>query len=159
MRPHRQQPTRLPCPWDSPGKNTGVGCHFLLQCMKVESESRKSLCHVWLLATPWTAAHQAPLPMGFFRQEYWSGVPLPSPQILDWVVPKSLNSFWAVAFQAKGRQWHSLCLSNQVQNQEGKTWYFHFLSLYSFLTWYTDCPITNTMKRRKSDMVSLTYII
>ena len=39
MRPHRQQPTRLPHPWDSPGKNTGVGCHFLLQCMKVKSES------------------------------------------------------------------------------------------------------------------------
>ena len=33
------QPIRLPCPWDSPGKNTGVGCHFLLQCMKVKSES------------------------------------------------------------------------------------------------------------------------
>ena len=33
------QPTRFPCPWDSPGKNTGVGCHFLLQCMKVKSES------------------------------------------------------------------------------------------------------------------------
>ena len=39
MRPHRQQPTRLPCPWDSLGKNTEVGCHFLLQCMKVKSES------------------------------------------------------------------------------------------------------------------------
>ena len=39
VRPHRQQPTRLPHPWDSPGKNTGVGCHFLLQCMKVKSES------------------------------------------------------------------------------------------------------------------------
>ena len=38
VRPHRRQPTRLPCPWDSPGKNAGVGCHFLLQCMKVESE-------------------------------------------------------------------------------------------------------------------------
>ena len=37
---HRWQPTRLPCPWDSPGKNTGVGCHFLLQCMKVESERK-----------------------------------------------------------------------------------------------------------------------
>ena len=37
--PHRQQPTRLPRPWDSPGKNTGVGCHFLLQCMKMKSES------------------------------------------------------------------------------------------------------------------------
>ena len=39
MRPHRRQPTRLLCPWDSPGQNTGVGCHFLLQCMKVKSES------------------------------------------------------------------------------------------------------------------------
>ena len=39
VRPHRQQPTRLPRPWGSPGKNTGVGCHFLLQCMKGKSES------------------------------------------------------------------------------------------------------------------------
>ena len=39
VRPHRRQPTRLYRPWDSPGKNTGVGCHFLLQCMKVKSES------------------------------------------------------------------------------------------------------------------------
>ena len=39
VQPLRQQPTRLPHPWDSPGKNTGVGCHFLLQCMKVKSES------------------------------------------------------------------------------------------------------------------------
>ena len=42
VRPHRQQPTRLPCPWDSPGKNTGVGSHFLLQCMKVKSEVGQS---------------------------------------------------------------------------------------------------------------------
>ena len=39
VRSHRRQPTRLPRPWDSPGKNTGVGCHFLLQCVKVKSES------------------------------------------------------------------------------------------------------------------------
>ena len=39
MRLHRWQPTRLPRPWDSPGKNTGVGCHFLLQCKQVKSES------------------------------------------------------------------------------------------------------------------------
>ena len=38
VRPQRRQPTRLPRPWDSPGKNTGVDCHFLLQCMKVKSE-------------------------------------------------------------------------------------------------------------------------
>ena len=76
-RPHRRQPTRLPYPWDSPDKNTGVGCHFLLQCMKVKV---KSLSRVWLLAIPWTAAYQAPPSMGFARQEYWSGVPLPSPR-------------------------------------------------------------------------------
>jgi len=39
VRPHRRQPTRLPCLWDSPGKNTGVGCHFLFQCMKLKGES------------------------------------------------------------------------------------------------------------------------
>ena len=76
MQPHKRQPTRLPRPWDSPGKNTGVGCHFLLQCMKVKV---KSLSHVWLLVTPWAAAYQAPLSMGFSRQEYWSGLPLTSP--------------------------------------------------------------------------------
>ena len=47
VRPHRRQPTRMPCPWDSPGKNTGVGCHFLLQCMKVKSESEVAqLCPI-----------------------------------------------------------------------------------------------------------------
>ena len=42
VQPHRRQPTRFPPPWDSPGKNTGVGCHFLLQCMKSESEVSQS---------------------------------------------------------------------------------------------------------------------
>ena len=73
--PIDRQPNRLHRPWDSPGKNTGVGCHFLLQCMKVKV---KSLSHVRLLATLWTAAYQAPPSMRFSRQEYWSGVPLPS---------------------------------------------------------------------------------
>ena len=77
VQPCRRQPTRMPCPWDSPGKNTGVGCHFLLQCMKVKV---KSLSRVWPSATPLTAAYQAPPSMGFSRQEYWSGVPLPSPE-------------------------------------------------------------------------------
>ena len=141
MWPHRGQPIRLPRPWDSPGKNTGVGCHFLLQCMKGKSQSEVAqscltlcdpmdcslpgssihgifqarvlewgaiafsgvmprqgkfwqkvskknslqlssvqfLSRVRLLATPWTVAYQAPPSMGLSRQEYWSGVPLPSP--------------------------------------------------------------------------------
>ena len=68
VRPHRRQPTRLRCPWESLGKNTGVGCHFLLQCMKVKSESEVTQsCSTF--ATLWTAAYQAPPSMGFSRQE------------------------------------------------------------------------------------------
>ena len=47
VQPHRRQPTRLLCPWDSPGKNTGVSCHFLLQCMKVKV---KSFSRCWLFS-------------------------------------------------------------------------------------------------------------
>ena len=82
VRPHRRQSTRLPRPWDSPGKNTGVGCHFPLQCMKVKSESEVTQsCPTPV--TPWTATHQASPSMGLSRQEYWSGLPLPSPVILN----------------------------------------------------------------------------
>ena len=58
------------------GKNTGVGCHFLLQCRKGKSESEVAQSRL-TLATPWTAAaYQPPQSMGFSRQKYWSGVPL-----------------------------------------------------------------------------------
>ena len=70
VRPHRWQPTRLPCPWDSPSKNTGVGCHFLLQCTKVKSESEVAqlcltLCHTidgLLLGSPIPGTLQARTP-------------------------------------------------------------------------------------------------
>ena len=75
VRPHRRQPTRLRHPWDSPGKNTGVGCHFLLQCMKEKSESEVAqlcltVCDPMDCSLPGSSVH------GFTRQEYWSGVPL-----------------------------------------------------------------------------------
>ena len=64
--------------WGSQGKNTEVVCHSLLQwTMKVKV---KSLSRVQLFVTPWTVAYQAPPSMGFSRQEYWSGLPLPSPE-------------------------------------------------------------------------------
>ena len=111
VQPHRRQPTRLPHPWDSPGKNTGVGCHFLLQCRKVKSESEVA-SRVRLLATPWTPAYQAPLSMGFSRQEYWSGVPLPSPIsdlkcILNVFSQKILSLF---SSQAHKRNSQTFCL-------------------------------------------------
>ena len=60
--------------WDPPGKNTGVGCHFLLQCMKVKRESEvvSNPLRPHRLQPP----SMAPPSMGFSRQEYWSGLPL-----------------------------------------------------------------------------------
>ena len=79
VRPHTWQPTWLCRTWDSPGKNTGLGANFLLQCMKMKSKSEVTQSCSTLRATPWTAAHQAPLSTGLPRQEYWSGLPLTSP--------------------------------------------------------------------------------
>ena len=95
VRPHRRQPTRLPRPWDSPGKNTGVGCHFLLQCMKVKSESevaqsRPTLCDPMDCSLPGSSVH------GISRQEYWSGVPLPSP-VYPLTAPNIVNEIFIIA--------------------------------------------------------------
>ena len=77
VRPQRRQPTRLPRPWDSPGKNTGAGRHFLLQCMTVKSESEVAQsCPT--LGDPMDCSLPGSSIHGIFRQEYWSGVPLPS---------------------------------------------------------------------------------
>ena len=78
VRSHLRQPTRLPRPWHSPGKNTGVGCHFLLQCMKVKSESEVAQSYL-TLSDPMDCSLPGSSVNGFSRQEYWSGVPLPSP--------------------------------------------------------------------------------
>ena len=75
VRPHRWQPTRLPHPWDSPGKNTGVGCHYLLQCMKVKSESEvaqscSTLSDPMDCSLPGSSAH------GIFQARvYKAGIP------------------------------------------------------------------------------------
>ena len=120
VRPHRRQPTKLPRPWDSPDKNTEVGCHFLLQCITEKWKGSRSvvsdpqwptrLLHPWdfpgkstgvgchflpqciivksesevaqscpTLSDPTDCSPPGPPSMGFSRQEYWSGVPLPSP--------------------------------------------------------------------------------
>ena len=98
VQPHRRQPTRLPRPWDSPGKITGVGCHFLLQCMKVKSENEVAQsCPT--LSAPWTAAYRAHPPMGFSRQEYWSGMPLPSPIIQQYVCANACMYVCVYIFQ------------------------------------------------------------
>ena len=85
MWPHRRQPPGSPVP--------GILQARTLECVAISLSNAwkwkvkvKSLSRVWLLATPWTAAHQAPPSMGFSRQEYWSGVPLPSPIKMLWLI-------------------------------------------------------------------------
>ena len=81
-----------------------MGCHLLLQCMKVKSETSRSVMSD--SATSWTAAYQAPLPMGFSRQEYWSGLPLPSPEKQLLLLLSHFSRFrlcvtpWTAAYQA-----------------------------------------------------------
>ena len=78
VRPHRWPPTRLLCSWDSPGKNTGVGCHFLLQCMKVKSESEVAqLCPT--LSDPMDCSLLGSSVHGVFQAGVLDGVPSPSP--------------------------------------------------------------------------------
>ena len=144
MWPHRWQPTRLPLPWDSPGKNTGVGCHFLLQCMKVKSESEvtqscPTLSDPMDCSLPGSSVH------GISRQEYWSGVSLPSSLIAQLDTKESdhnlqnsseeqLGEFirW-MNYTTTGLKWWNLRLSN------GKTfslfwfWQIGFYSLFEEL--------------------------
>jgi len=92
VRPHRQQPTRLFCPWDSPGKNTGVGCHFLLQCMKVKSErevtqSCPTLHDLMDCSLPGSSVHE------IFQARDWSGLPFPAPMKGDTVAKNVCEVF------------------------------------------------------------------
>ena len=61
------------------GPNNPLLCHYFCYYLKWKKVKVKSLSHVWLFATPWTVTHQASLFMGFSRQQYWSGLPFPSP--------------------------------------------------------------------------------
>ena len=81
--PVDSSPLGFLCPWDSPGKNTGVGCHFLLQCMKVKSESESEVVQSCpTLREPMDCSLPGSSVHGLSRQEYWSGVPSPSPNAL-----------------------------------------------------------------------------
>ena len=85
----------LPRPWDSPGKNTGVGCHFLLQYMKVKTESDEVAQSCPTLSDPMDCSPPGSfLSMEFPRQEYWSGLPCPPLGHLpdSGIEPESLQS-------------------------------------------------------------------
>ena len=128
VRPHRRQPTRLPCPWNSPGKNTGVGCYFLHQCMKVETESEATQSYPTLrdpmdCSLPGSSIHgilQAKVvewgAIAFFQ----SCLTLSNP--MDCSLPGS--SVHGI-FQARVLEWGAIAFSNR---------YLCFLSILCIIT-------------------------
>ena len=114
--PHRWQPTRLPLPWDSPGKNTGVGWHLLHQCRRVKSESEVTQsCPT--LHEPMDCCLPDPPPMGFSRQEYWSGLPLPYPKwtgIVEFNSDDNYIYYWGQ--ESFSRNWVAIIINKRVQN-------------------------------------------
>ena len=115
VRPHRWQPTRLPHPWDSPGKNTGVGCHFLLQYMKVKSESEVAQSCLTLrdpmdFSPPGSS-------VGVSTQEYWSGSPVSSLQLKYICIKKDSMTFKIIQWlrimkqPSSFRRFNSSCIS------------------------------------------------
>ena len=94
--PHRWQPIRLPYRWDSPGKNTGVGCHFLLQCMRVESESEfAQSCPT--LGNPMDCSPPGSLVHGIFQV-----------RVLEWGAIAFSNAWkWKVKVKSLSHVWPS----------------------------------------------------
>ena len=95
VRPHRWQPTRLHRPWDSPGKNTGVGCHFLLQCKKVKSESEVAQSYP-ILSDPMDCSLPGSSVHGSFQA-----------RVLEWgarafsLLPTNSGEFFPVTYKAQ----------------------------------------------------------
>ena len=104
--PHRQQPTRPRCPRDSPGKNAGVGCHFLLQCMKVKSESEVAQsCPT--LSVPMDCSLLGSSVHGIFQAK-----------VLEWVAIAFSNSAWGFTFLQILRNTFICCaLNNSISDR------------------------------------------
>ena len=115
--PHGPQPTRLLCPWDSPGKNTGLGCHFLLQCMKMESESEVAQLYM-ILSDPMDCSLPGSSIRGIFQAtvlvRYLIFIFLRLSRLCDWFVTQlkfckvAVFEFIEVCFMT---QQHSLVYS------------------------------------------------
>ena len=128
VRPYRRQPTRLPHTWDSPGKNTGVGCHFLLQCMKVKSESEvaqscPTLSDPMDCSLPGSSVH------GIFQAGVleWSAIAFSSvaqlcPTLCDPMDCSPPGSSVHEIFQAKILEWVAISFSRGSSQPRDRTW-------------------------------------
>ena len=153
VQPQRRQPTRLPRPWDSPGKNTGVGCHFLLQCMRVKSESEVA-SHSRLLAMPWTAAYQAPLSMDFPGKSTGVGCHC----LLRQLWQAGLYASCHMGSSQTRDQTHVSCIGSQIF-YDWTTGKPSFAILISPRVVYLNFPASQNIKMKKKPLFSIVVII
>ena len=126
MWPHTQQPTRLPHPWDSPGKNTGVGCHFLLHCMKVKSGSEVAQSCL-TLSDPMDRSPPGPSIHGIFQA-----------RVLEWgtiafsmcLTQSCLKQF------STSIKWITLAAEFSAPGRVSST----FQAMRIINSWYNECP-------------------
>ena len=136
MRPHRRQPTKLPCPWDSPGKNTGVGCHFPLQCLEVKSESEVAQSCL-TLSDPMDCGPPGSSVHGIFQARVveWGAIVLVyiggiSILCLSLSLSSLLNHDWKNSFHLSGKDEYSkiglLFLRDIYALSWSKFWYYYW---------------------------------
>ena len=133
VRPHRQQPTRLCRPWDFPGKNTGVGCHCLLQCMKVKSESEvaqscPTLSDPMDCSSPGSSVH------GIFQA-----------RVLEWVAI-------ALLISAEMGEWYTVLL---ISAEMGSSCYYSIDTTLSERSRSVSLPLCKLPSMTQGSMVSL----
>ena len=138
VRPHRWQPTRLPHPWDSQGKNTGVGCHFLLQCMKVKSESEVAQSCL-TLSDPMDCSLPGSSIHGIFQARVleWGAIALSIP--LSTFTYFNTQDFWNLFLNV------SFSSSKQFFENRGNSllFLFYFILFYFFSFLVMPCSMWN----------------
>ena len=120
VRPQRRQPNRLPRPWDSPGKNTGVGCHFLLQCLKVKSENEVTQSCL-TPSDPMDCSPPGPSIHGIFQARVLEWGAIAFSEIIDFIRALSVSKF-------------ILRCSFFLKVDHIVTWYFVFFFHLSYLS-------------------------
>ena len=146
VRPRRRQPARLPHPWDSPGKNTGVGCHFLLQCMKVKSESEVAqLCPTH--SDPTDCSPPGPSVHGIFQARVleWGAIAFswgPSTQIANSAQPDS-----SCACPTTDSKLFVLCCLPQPQHSKNSIQWSTVQEAYKMF-WINDLKVKGVLNKQ-----------
>ena len=138
VRPHRRQPTRLLHPWDSPGKNTGVGFHFLLQCMKVKSQSEVAQSYSTLrdpmdCSLPGSSVH------GIFQARVleWGAIAFSKLYVFKYIFLKFKFTYQSLVFTSLVFASFKCCRASGLKSRTSFCpFIFIFPGMYSFLFFY-----------------------